>query len=77
MVEMKCEFCIVLVIVLILLLLCFMVECLFCVGYCFQTTISKGKSVSDACRRMAARHVDVVLLTDANALLFGMLCYSE
>ncbi|RHN51204.1 hypothetical protein MtrunA17_Chr6g0465861 [Medicago truncatula] len=41
------------------------------------TTISKGKSVSDACRRMAARHVDVVLLTDANASLFGMLCYLE
>lgn len=28
--------------------------------------------MSDACRRMAARRVDAVLLTDANALLSGI-----
>ncbi|KAI3984079.1 hypothetical protein MKX01_035206 [Papaver californicum] len=32
-------------------------------------TIPEGTTVSDACRRMAARRVDAVLLTDANALL--------
>lgn len=36
-------------------------------------TISEGTTVSDACRRMAARRVDAVLLTDANALLSGIL----
>ncbi|XP_058745804.1 uncharacterized protein LOC131618643 [Vicia villosa] len=34
-------------------------------------TISEGTSVSDACRRMAARCVDAVLLPDSNALLSG------
>lgn len=36
-------------------------------------TIPEGTSVSDACRRMAARRVDAVLLTDSNALLSGIL----
>ncbi|CAK8579031.1 unnamed protein product [Lathyrus sativus] len=36
-------------------------------------TISEGTSVSDACRRMAARRVDAVLLTDSNALLSGIM----
>ncbi|KAL4632731.1 CBS domain-containing protein CBSCBSPB3-like isoform X1 [Castanea sativa] len=36
-------------------------------------TIPEGTTVSDACRRMAARRVDAVLLTDANALLSGIL----
>ncbi|KAF7834112.1 CBS domain-containing protein CBSCBSPB3-like [Senna tora] len=35
-------------------------------------TIPEGTTVSEACRRMAARHVDAVLLTDANALLSGI-----
>lgn len=35
-------------------------------------TIPEGTTVSDACRRMAARRVDAVLLTDANALLSGI-----
>ncbi|KAE9602751.1 hypothetical protein Lal_00049698 [Lupinus albus] len=35
-------------------------------------TISEGTTVSEACRRMAARRVDAVLLTDANALLSGI-----
>ena len=35
-------------------------------------TIPEGSSVSDACRRMAARRVDAVLLTDSNALLSGI-----
>ncbi|OIW00356.1 hypothetical protein TanjilG_29923 [Lupinus angustifolius] len=35
-------------------------------------TISEGTTVSEACRRMAARRVDSVLLTDANALLSGI-----
>ncbi|XP_044469822.1 CBS domain-containing protein CBSCBSPB3 [Mangifera indica] len=35
-------------------------------------TIPEGTIVSDACRRMAARRVDAVLLTDANALLSGI-----
>lgn len=35
-------------------------------------TIPEGTSVSDACRRMAARRVDSVLLTDSNALLSGI-----
>ncbi|RDX95132.1 CBS domain-containing protein CBSCBSPB2, partial [Mucuna pruriens] len=36
-------------------------------------TISEGTTVSEACRRMAARRVDSVLLTDANALLSGIM----
>ncbi|MQL87976.1 hypothetical protein Taro_020524 [Colocasia esculenta] len=36
-------------------------------------TIPEGTTVSDACRRMAARRVDAVLLTDANGLLSGIL----
>lgn len=35
-------------------------------------TIPEGTTVSDACRRMAARRVDAVLLTDANVLLSGI-----
>lgn len=35
-------------------------------------TIPEGTVVSDACRRMAARRVDAVLLTDANSLLSGI-----
>ncbi|KAL8200072.1 hypothetical protein R6Q57_011411 [Mikania cordata] len=35
-------------------------------------TIPEGTTVLDACRRMAARRVDAVLLTDANALLSGI-----
>ncbi|KAH9668550.1 CBS domain-containing protein CBSCBSPB3 [Citrus sinensis] len=35
-------------------------------------TIPEGTIVSDACRRMASRRVDAVLLTDANALLSGI-----
>lgn len=35
-------------------------------------TIPEGISVSDACKRMAVRRVDAVLLTDANALLSGI-----
>ncbi|PIA47402.1 hypothetical protein AQUCO_01400221v1 [Aquilegia coerulea] len=35
-------------------------------------TIPEGTTVSDACRRMASRRVDAVLLTDANALLSGI-----
>ncbi|XP_020573704.1 CBS domain-containing protein CBSCBSPB3-like [Phalaenopsis equestris] len=35
-------------------------------------TIPEGTTVSDACRRMAARRVDAVLLTDANGLLSGI-----
>ncbi|KAK4477777.1 hypothetical protein RD792_017039 [Penstemon davidsonii] len=35
-------------------------------------TIPEGTTVSDACRRMAARRIDAVLLTDANALLSGI-----
>ncbi|CAL9166484.1 unnamed protein product [Musa hybrid cultivar] len=34
--------------------------------------IPEGTTVSDACRRMAARKVDAVLLTDANGLLSGI-----
>lgn len=36
-------------------------------------TISEGTMVSEACRRMAARRVDSVLLTDNNALLSGIM----
>ncbi|EOX92713.1 CBS / octicosapeptide/Phox/Bemp1 domains-containing protein isoform 2 [Theobroma cacao] len=36
-------------------------------------TIPEGTTVSEACRRMAARRVDAVLLTDANALLSGII----
>eukprot|EP00262_Sarcandra_glabra_P016886 TRINITY_DN562_c0_g1_i1.p1 TRINITY_DN562_c0_g1~~TRINITY_DN562_c0_g1_i1.p1 ORF type:complete len:434 (+),score=76.79 TRINITY_DN562_c0_g1_i1:430-1731(+) len=35
-------------------------------------TIPEGTTVSEACRRMAARRVDAVLLTDVNALLSGI-----
>ncbi|KAI4336478.1 hypothetical protein L6164_015000 [Bauhinia variegata] len=35
-------------------------------------TIPEGTTVSEACRRMAARRVDAVLLTDASALLSGI-----
>ncbi|XP_062202514.1 CBS domain-containing protein CBSCBSPB3-like isoform X2 [Phragmites australis] len=35
-------------------------------------TIPEGTTVSDACRRMAARRVDAVLLTDAQGLLSGI-----
>ncbi|CAO2827365.1 unnamed protein product [Amaranthus hypochondriacus] len=35
-------------------------------------TIPEGTSVSDACRRMSARRIDAVLLTDSNALLSGI-----
>ncbi|CAD6270453.1 unnamed protein product [Miscanthus lutarioriparius] len=35
-------------------------------------TIPEGTTVSDACRRMAARRVDAVLLTDAHGLLSGI-----
>ncbi|XP_039139284.1 CBS domain-containing protein CBSCBSPB3-like isoform X2 [Dioscorea cayenensis subsp. rotundata] len=35
-------------------------------------TIPEATTVSDACRRMAARRVDAVLLTDANGLLSGI-----
>ncbi|GAV90147.1 CBS domain-containing protein [Cephalotus follicularis] len=35
-------------------------------------TIPEGTTVSDACKRMAARRVDAVLLTDSNALLSGI-----
>ncbi|ONK58227.1 uncharacterized protein A4U43_C09F9860 [Asparagus officinalis] len=35
-------------------------------------TIPEGTSVSDACRRMAQRRVDAVLLTDSNGLLSGI-----
>ncbi|CAN6357761.1 unnamed protein product [Urochloa humidicola] len=35
-------------------------------------TIPEGTKVSDACRRMAARRVDAVLLTDAQGLLSGI-----
>ncbi|KAF6152791.1 hypothetical protein GIB67_004620 [Kingdonia uniflora] len=36
-------------------------------------TIPEGTAVSDACRRMASRRVDAVLLTDANGLLSGII----
>uniref|UniRef100_A0ACD5X114 Uncharacterized protein n=1 Tax=Avena sativa TaxID=4498 RepID=A0ACD5X114_AVESA len=35
-------------------------------------TIPEGTTVSEACRRMAARRVDAVLLTDVNGLLSGI-----
>ncbi|XP_062183084.1 CBS domain-containing protein CBSCBSPB3-like [Phragmites australis] len=35
-------------------------------------TIPEGTAVSEACRRMVARRVDAVLLTDANGLLSGI-----
>jgi CBS domain containing-hemolysin-like protein len=35
-------------------------------------TIPEGTTVSDACRRMTARRVNAALLTDANALLSGI-----
>ncbi|XP_027339324.1 CBS domain-containing protein CBSCBSPB3-like isoform X2 [Abrus precatorius] len=36
-------------------------------------TIPDGTTVSEACRRMAARRIDAVLLTDSNALLSGII----
>ena len=36
-------------------------------------TIPDSTSIYDACRRMAARRVDALLLTDSNALLCGIL----
>ena len=36
-------------------------------------TIPDGTTVSEACRRMAARRIDCVLLTDSSALLSGIL----
>jgi len=36
-------------------------------------TIPDTTSVYDACRKMAARRADAVLLTDSNALLCGIL----
>ncbi|KAE9608654.1 putative CBS domain-containing protein CBSCBSPB [Lupinus albus] len=36
-------------------------------------TIPEDTTIIEACRRMAARRVDAVLLTDSNALLSGIL----
>ena len=36
-------------------------------------TIPEGTTIQEACRRMAARKVDAVLLTDSNGLLCGIL----
>jgi hypothetical protein len=36
-------------------------------------TIPDGTTVADACRRMATRRVDAALLTDASALLCGII----
>lgn len=36
-------------------------------------TVPDTTSVSEACRRMAARRVDALLLTDGDALLCGIL----
>ena len=36
-------------------------------------TIPDNTTVHEACRRMASRRVDAVLLTDSNALLCGIL----
>ena len=36
-------------------------------------TVPDNTSVQEACRRMAARRVDALLLTDSNALLCGIL----
>lgn len=36
-------------------------------------TIPENATVREACRRMAARRTDAVLLTDSNALLCGIL----
>lgn len=36
-------------------------------------TIPESTTVYEACRKMAARRVDAVLLTDSNALLCGIL----
>lgn len=36
-------------------------------------TVPDSTSVQEACRRMAARRVDALLLTDSNALLCGIL----
>ncbi|KAJ7957237.1 CBS domain-containing protein [Quillaja saponaria] len=36
-------------------------------------TVPETTTISDACRRMAARRVDALLLTDSNALLCGIL----
>ena len=36
-------------------------------------TVPETTTVSEACRRMAVRKVDALLLTDSNALLCGIL----
>lgn len=36
-------------------------------------TVPENTSIQEACRRMAARRVDALLLTDSNALLCGIL----
>lgn len=36
-------------------------------------TVPESTTVYDACKRMAARRVDALLLTDSNALLCGIL----
>jgi len=36
-------------------------------------TVPESTSIYEACRRMAARRVDALLLTDSNALLCGIL----
>lgn len=36
-------------------------------------TVPETTSIIEACRRMAARRVDALLLTDSNALLCGIL----
>lgn len=36
-------------------------------------TVPETTTVYEACRRMAARRVDALLLTDSNALLCGIL----
>jgi predicted transcriptional regulator len=36
-------------------------------------TIPESTTILEACRRMAVRRVDAVLLTDSNALLCGIL----
>jgi predicted transcriptional regulator len=36
-------------------------------------TVPESTTILEACRRMAARRVDALLLTDSNALLSGIL----
>lgn len=36
-------------------------------------TVPENTTIQEACRRMAARRVDALLLTDSNALLCGIL----